>query len=221
MEFPHCLDAAGRLRECDGVAHRDPTFVQNPDVQDALTESLRVEHFEFSAIRGTNGADVANLAALLTVEVGAIKQESDVLPGADAALTDNGIVFDPAEDLRTERRQAVLGAVIGLGELALDGRDCELFPPSSSHLFEFFKEMVEGCPINFQFLLGRHLLSNFDVETLFGMEIERSLSSDGIASRRSSVGGGLLEQLDSSFQSAQKGLFFTVDHAADFGRIAP
>ena len=71
------------------------------DVQDGVAEPLRVLDVEVAPVAVRDGAGVADLAALLGVEVGAVEQQRDRRRRPSSLpARDDGVVLDPADDLR-------------------------------------------------------------------------------------------------------------------------
>ena len=217
----HRLDApADRLLQIHRIADGEPPFVQHADMQHGIAEPLRVEHFELAAIGRADRADIADLAALLGVEVRAIEQQGHVFARADASFADDGVVFDPAEDFGIERGEAKLGGVVGFGEFAFDGGNDDFLVALARFFLKLFEEFVVAGAIDLQADLGGHLLDDVDEDTLFRVKIESGLGRDRIRSGRSRFGGSLRKQLDAPIERPQKANLFLINDAAHLLRIA-
>ena len=76
-----------------------------PKCRTVVTEPLRVFDLEFDAGRKrvVDHARIADLAALLGVEVRAVEQQGRRLPGRERAGADDFVVDDPAENGRVAK----------------------------------------------------------------------------------------------------------------------
>ena len=85
------------------LADLEPALRDPADVQDAVAELLRVVHLEAAGGRGDQ-AGIADLAALLGIEVGLVQEQGGLLARRQAAGSDDRVVLDPADDRRLRRR---------------------------------------------------------------------------------------------------------------------
>ena len=104
-----------------GLPDLDDSRRDSAQVQDGVAEFVRVVDLE-SPRRRAEATRVADLAALLGVEVRAIEEKADFVVFAEDAFAHRDAVLDPAEDGPLRGERAELGGVVGFRDFATGRR---------------------------------------------------------------------------------------------------
>ena len=136
---PRHVDAAHRaLLAAHLLADAEFAFQHRAEVQHRVAEPLHVLDLELDATGAgvVDDAGVADLAALLGVEIGAVEQQRRRLPGPECAGSDDVVAQHPAEHGGVAQVRVVLRRVVGLRQIALHGRHGELLAALRARSFD-------------------------------------------------------------------------------------
>ena len=201
------------------LARLDTALGDMADVQHGVTEFLRVRHLEKPG-RRDDGARITDLAALLAVEVGVVQQQGGLFLSLQSPRRLDGVVAHPADDGAGRGQAAVLGRVVRLRQLTLNGGHDELLPALARLFLELVPQVGVPLAVNAQPRLGCHLLSDVDEEAIGSVQVKGFLAADDLATRRTRPLGHFLKQLQPAVQSANESFLLFEDGVHHLLRIA-